>query len=139
MVYHCKLEQTPVNKREKKITPNNWFHDINTTEQTKQKDPILQTDWNFLNSTRISLFKSYAAKNITEKFTNLRLDSNDDFTRVDESYVTTTNKKNFTSRTNLTHADDRLRFTLPTISLFSFSLFLYKKATRNSRKSWKQH
>ena len=61
---------------------------------------------------------------------DLRLDCND-------SYATTTNKKNFTSRTNLTHTDDRLRFTLPTISLFSFSLFFVQKGNKKLKENLK--
>lgn len=47
-------------------------------------------------------------------------------------------KKNFTSGTNLTHTDDRLRFTLPTISLFSFSLFFVQKGNKKLKENLKQ-
>ena len=129
---------------EKKITPNNWFHDINTTGQTERKDPTLQTDWNFLNSTRISLFKSYTAKNITEKFTNLFKNQTWDLTLtmtlLELTKVTSLPPTKKIYQQDQPHSRGRsTSIYLPTISLFSFSLFLYKKTTRNLWKSWKQH
>ena len=129
---------------EKKITPNNWFHDINTTEQTNRKDPTLQTDWKFLNSTRISLFKSYAAKNITEKFTNLFKNQTWDLTLtmtlLELTKVTSLPPTKKIYQHDQPHS--RVRSTsiyfAENFVVFFFSIFV-QKVTRDLRKSWKQH
>ena len=121
----------------KKITPNNWFHDINTTEQTKQKDPILQTDWNFLNSTRISLFKSYAAKNIAEKFPDLFKNQTWYLTVTIVMPQPPTKKILPAGPTSLIRTID-FDLLCRQFRCFLFLYFLYKKAIRNLRKIWKQ-
>ena len=61
---------------------------------------------------------------------DLRLDCNN-------SYATTTNKKNFTSGTNLIRTID-FDLLCRQFRCFLFLYFLYKKAIRNLRKIWKQ-